>query len=79
MNFQCKMDRVSAFWPRTQETPIGEPQFVRDARIMVEIARKLHASEADLCSMEAAVYNWARGSIWIEPTAEQCSFLGIKA
>ena len=78
MNFQSRGGWLISFLAEDAKTPIGRPRSVRDARTMIEIARKLHATEADLCSMQAAIYNWARGSIWIDPSPAQCKALGIR-
>ena len=80
MNFQSRGGWLISFLAEDAKTPIGRPRSVRDARTMIARSRaSCTPLRADLCSMEASIYNWARGGdVWIDPTPAQCRALGIR-
>ena len=47
----------------------------RDQETLLRIVAKLHG---DVAEAEADIRRWGRGSIWIDPSLEQCNALGMR-
>ena len=48
---------------------------VRDQEALLRIVAKLHGAVAEV---ETNIQRWGQGSVWIEPSPEQCKALGIR-
>jgi hypothetical protein len=49
---------------------------VRDQEMLLRIVAKLHG---DVAEVEENIRRWGRGSVWIDPSAEQCKSAGDSA
>jgi hypothetical protein len=56
------------------KTPIGRSVRVKDFEAMLRIVDKLRGNSD---RVRTDVYNWGRGSEWVELSEEQCRFFGV--
>ena len=74
----CAGGFTVTFLAENLRTPIGKRLNVRTLETLIAIARKLGGCELEIGQMETDKDRWGRGSVWINPSPEQCRFLGIK-
>jgi hypothetical protein len=48
---------------------------VQDQETLLRIVAKLHG---DVTELKRGIKQWGRGSVWIDPSPEQCKALGIR-
>ena len=74
MNFMLREVWHISFLADDARTPVGRRFTVHDMDSLLRVVVKLNGNDS---RVKTAIYNWGRGSEWVELSPEQWRFFGI--